>query len=68
MSANTEEAIERQRTLLYADKTDRQLIMIALHYILVSTSRGHDALLRELYDRYQSELTTSETSKPKEQL
>lgn len=56
MSANMEEAIERQRKLLYADKTDEQLIMIALHYLLISVSCGHDALLRELYDRYSTRL------------
>lgn len=56
MSANIDEAIERQRKLLYADKTDEQLIMIALHYLLISVSRGHDALLRELYDRYYVKL------------
>lgn len=52
MSTNMDEAVERQRKLLYANKTDEQLIMIALHYLLISVSRGHDALLRELYDRY----------------
>lgn len=52
MSANINEAIERQRKLLYANKSDNQLIMIALHYVLVAVSRGHDALLKELYDRY----------------
>lgn len=52
MSANMDEAIERQRKLLYADKTDEQLIMIALHYVLISVCREHDALTRELYDRY----------------
>lgn len=56
MSANMDEAIERQRKLLYADKTDEQLIMIALHYLLISVSRSHDALLRELYDRYYVKL------------
>lgn len=56
MGTNMDEAIERQRKLLYADKTDEQLIMIALHYLLISVSRGHDALLRELYDRYYVKL------------
>lgn len=60
MSANMDEAIERQRNLLYVKKTDEQLIMIALHYLLVSVSRGHDALLRELYDRYYEDRTESE--------
>lgn len=52
MNADMEETIERQRNLLYVKKTDQQLIIIALHYLLISVSRGHDALLRELYDRY----------------
>lgn len=58
MSANTEEAIERQRKMLYADKTNEQLIMIALHRLLISVSRGHDALLRELDNRYRADLST----------
>lgn len=53
MSANMNEAIERSRQVLYADKTDTQLIMIALHYLLEANVRGsHAGLQRELYDRY----------------
>lgn len=63
MSANMDEAIERQRELLYAGKSNEQLIMIALHYVLVSVSRGHDALLRELYDRYQADSATGRIRK-----
>lgn len=59
MSANVNEAIERQRQLLYADKTDTQLIMIALHYLLEANVKGfHAGLQRELYDRYAERETT----------
>lgn len=58
MSTNIEEAIERQRELLYASKTNEQLIMVALHRVLVSM--GHDynyrALLDELDYRYRQDL------------
>lgn len=52
MSANMQEAIERQREMLYADKTNEQLIMIALHNLMVTTNAHSPALLSELYDRY----------------
>ena len=48
-----DEAIERQRKMLYAPKTDEQLIMIALHYLLEATGYTMPALQRELYDRFQ---------------
>jgi hypothetical protein len=59
MSANMNEAIERQRQMLYAEKTDNQLMMIALHYLLEANLKGfHAGLQRELYDRYAERETT----------
>jgi hypothetical protein len=55
MSASMDEAIERQRNLLYAPKTDEQLIMIALHHLLEGAGLKMPALQRELYDRYYGE-------------
>lgn len=52
MSANIQEATERQRELLYTDKTDTQLIMIALHNLMVAVNAHSPALMCELYDRY----------------
>lgn len=64
MSSNMNEAIERQRKLLYANKTNEQLIMIALHRILVSVSTvgGNSALLEELDCRYRTEATKASQS------
>jgi hypothetical protein len=59
MSANMDEAIERQRNLLYAPKTDEQLIMIALHHLLEGVGLKMPALQRELYDRYYGERAIS---------
>lgn len=59
MSTNMNEAIERQRQMLYVDKTDTQLVMIALHHLLEVSLEGlHPGLKRELYDRYAERETT----------
>lgn len=57
MSADMEEAIERQRNLLYAPKSNEQLIMIALHHLLEAAGLKMPALQRELYDRYKEKKT-----------
>lgn len=56
MSVNMEEAVERQRKLLYASKTNEQLIMVALHRVLVLAGYNGSALLDELDYRYRRDL------------
>lgn len=48
MSANFEDAVQRQRRALYSDKTDTQLIMLALSKLLIDNAA---ALAVELYER-----------------
>lgn len=55
MSANIEEVIQRQRKLHYADKTNEQLIMVALHRVLVVMGYNGRVLLDELDYRYRTD-------------
>lgn len=58
-----DEAVERQRQLLYTPKTDTQLIMIALHHLMEIAGLHKSALQRELYDRYYAREQPPETER-----
>ena len=53
MSANISEAIEHTREALYKDKTNEQMIMLALMDILARLD-GAPVICRELYVRYRA--------------
>lgn len=53
MSASTTEAIEDTRKALYANKTNEQMIMLALMDILARLD-GAPVIQRELYVRYRA--------------